>query len=137
MLAAKRYYFVKAFFQDHIYVSEDFLRIILAAQPDFQYGTSHYLKNAHQALYFPAAVLSNQKEGEGHAGVSFYLDKIRALANDGFRSEAAQMYSFILTHAMNVNSSIDNTRSTSYCSQFREALSKMIDEYCYLINPLL
>jgi hypothetical protein len=110
--------------------------MILAVQPDFQYGTRHYLKTAHYALHLPAAFLANQKEGEGHSGVNFYQDKIRELTNDGMRSEAAQMYSFVLTRAMSVNNSIYKTRSPSYCSQFRDALNKMIDEYCYLINPL-
>jgi hypothetical protein len=136
MMASKRYYFAKAFFQDHVYVSEEFLRLALSVDPDFPHGTHHYCKTAHQALYSPTVVLANQKEGEACQGVSFYQDKIRALASDGLHREAAEMYSYVLMHAMSINSSIDSTRSTSYCNQLRIALSKMIEEYCYLVNPL-
>jgi hypothetical protein len=136
MMASKRYCFVKAFFLDQVYVSEDYLRIVLSADPGFPHGTHHYCKTAHHALYSPTAVLANQKEGEAYKGVSFNEDKIRALANDGLHREAAEMYSYVLMRAMSINSSIDSTRSASYCNQLRVAISKMIEEYCYLVNPL-
>lgn len=137
MLAEKRYYFCKSFFQDHVYVSEEFLPAILSTKKDFQYGTSHYLETGHEALYSPQAVLCNQEESKPSAGFSFFRDKIRALVNDGHTYQAAHMYSYILSHALSATEIVTQRRSPEYAAQYREALGRLVSEYSYLVNPML
>lgn len=137
MMAEHRYYFVQSFFQDHIYVSEEFLSAILTAKEDFKYGTSHYLETGHEALYSPVAVLCNQEESKPNAGFSFYCDKLRALICDGHINQAAHMYAYVLSHALHANNIVTQRRSPEYAAKYQEALQRLVREYSYLINPMI
>ena len=137
MLTQKCYYFCKAFFQDCIYVSEEFMPAILSAKIDFQYGTSYYLETSHEALYSPQAVFCNQEDRKPSAGVNFYRDKLRALVNDGHASGAAHMYSYVLSHALSAVNVIAEKRSPEYAYHYQEALRRFVSEYSYLVNPIL
>jgi len=137
MLAEKRYYYCMSFFQDQIYVSEEYLPAILSAKEDFQYGKSHYLENAHKALYNPQTVLCNQDDREPRAGFSFYRDMLRVLVNDGHTNQAAHMYSYILSHALSSADVVSQRRSTEYARHYKRGLIDLVREYSYLVNPML
>ena len=137
MLSKKRYCFCKAFFQDYVYISEEFLSAIISVKPDFKYGTKEFLKTAHNALYSPEAVFCNQAETQASAGISFYADKLRALASDRHGNEAAHMYSYILSHALAAANVIAQKRSHEYVANYMESLESFVDEYSFLINPLM
>lgn len=137
MMAEKRYYFCKSFFQDHIYVSEEYLSAIISVEKDFKYGTSYYLETAHESLYAPEAVFCNQDESKPRAGINFYRDKIRALITDGHTVQASHMYSYVLSHALRSIDFVQKRRSPEYTAEYRIGVIELVREYSYLVNPLL
>ena len=90
----KRYTYLRSFFQDHIFISDEYLDEIgnLANLGISTFGRDAFINNASDHLYSYQAVLINQPDNHANDGVNFYATKIESLLDNGYISEARHFF---------------------------------------------
>jgi len=130
----KRYTYLRSFFQDHIFISDEYLAKIglLSNLGINTFGRDAFINNASDHLYSYQAVLINQPDNHAIDGVKFYSTKIKALLDNGYISEARHFF-WILRNVMKDNIINALGHGDGYHTAYLHAVDQFIKEYSHLL----
>lgn len=130
----KRYTYLRSFFQDHIFISDEYLDSIgnLSNLGINTFGRKAFINNASDHLYSYKAVLINQPDNHAKDGVKFYSTKIEALLDNGYISEACHFF-WILRNVMKDNIPNAEQRGESYHDLYVHAVDEFVKEYSHIL----
>ena len=134
MMEERHYIYVRSFFQDHIFISQEFYESSnLSEDTHFLAGREAFLHYAADALYDPIAVFTNQMEGECAKSFKFYSDKLDSLLFNDSHQSASFLFSYLLTMIKVSANVIQSKRNVTYASEFASLKKSFIEKYSPLI----
>jgi hypothetical protein len=130
-LVRSGYTYLKSFWHDHVFISNDFVTEN-RFKFEFETGADSFLSNATSHLYNPIAVVSGQSEENGGKGVDFLASKVNILMTE--EHNYAKHYFFHTLHTLLVAEPlVKRDRSGRYYSDFIDSLNRFKANFSKLL----
>ena len=135
LMRSKGYKYLKSFFQDHIFIAEEFVSQHLDTidRMGVKYGDELFFDEAPKHLYNLSAVCVNQSEGSGDAGINFYSWQLRNLISSEYLLDAKNFYCHLCASFDALIPQVE-TRGDAYFSQYMNALETFRSSYLWLVR---
>tara|TARA_B100000674_G_scaffold193330_1_gene157385 strand:+ start:16443 stop:17348 length:906 start_codon:yes stop_codon:yes gene_type:complete len=128
------YIYVRSFFQDHIFISQEFYESSrLSADKNFLVGRDAFLAFASDQLYDPIRVFANQKHNDCGKSFKFYSDKMDSLIFNGSIDSASVLFCYLSSMLSIAHQSIQQRRDEAYLTKFSALRNSFIDKYSSII----
>jgi hypothetical protein len=128
LMEEKGYIYIKSFFHDHIFVSQEFFKSLnISIFHDI--GKEAFCKQAPKHLYNFGAVLLYQNENEGNKGIDFYKTKLKHLVANGYVKDAYYFYCMLSQIFYSFKEIVKSVRSANYYQQYVSAYNQFENTY--------
>lgn len=126
MMKEKRYFYVKSYFGDLLFISEEFF-VKNSLHSVMPFGFPAYLRYAATSGYNIAAVILNQKNGAD--GISFYESKLQILIEEGECNVAAIQFAYLCQAIHSLLSTMVVHKNPDYVKQATERFQRFLIEF--------
>ena len=122
LMLQKDYVYIKSFFLDHIFVSQEFYDLNIEYFSTRETGIDLFIKKRTH-LYNIFNVALYQQEGSGGSGVLFYKEKVMNLIKTDQLPEASSYYHILSNYFHTMIPHVLEKRGEIYLNEFKEALT--------------